>query len=232
MSAFTSQKVWKVLIKIQLTKSNPKSTYRLKDQGPCRVGLTLKQIDMKLLFCIFLSLIKHHSFFHYICFELISAFFQWVFFVKLQDERNVIFPKPILELCSEQVLVESFEHGISIGTLIQDLDSTPIDSRKRLAAKGVDMFLKMVFRHNFVHCDLHPGNILVSSNDEKLIILDPGLTASLSNKDMRNFRWEHVAFDFNPSKAWNFNPSKVWIICFCVCLFWNFNPSKAWNFNP
>ena len=109
-------------------------------------------------------------------------------FVKLQDEKNVIFPKPILELCSEQVLVESFEHGISIGTLIQDLDSTPIDSRKRLAAKGVDMFLKMVFLHNFVHCDLHPGNILVSSNDEKLIILDPGLTASLSNKDMRNFR--------------------------------------------
>jgi len=105
-----------------------------------------------------------------------------------KDEKNVIFPKPILELCTEQVLVESFEHGISIGTLIQDLDSTPIDSRKRLAAKGVDMFLKMVFRHNFVHCDLHPGNILVSSNDEKLIILDPGLTASLSNKDMRNFR--------------------------------------------
>ena len=117
-----------------------------------------------------------------------KPFFNEFFFVKLQDEKNVIFPKPILELCSEQVLVESFEHGISIGTLIQDLDSTPIDSRKRLAAKGVDMFLKMVFRHNFVHCDLHPGNILVSSNDEKLIILDPGLTASLSNKDMRNFR--------------------------------------------
>ena len=82
------------------------------------------------------------------------------FFFKLQDERNVIFPKPVLELCSEQVLVESFEHGTSIGTLIQDLDSIPIDSRKRFAAKGVDMFLKMVFRHNFVHCDLHPGNIL------------------------------------------------------------------------
>ena len=106
----------------------------------------------------------------------------------MQDETNVVFPKPILELCSEQVLVESFEHGTHIGSLIQDLDTIPIESRKKLAAKGVNMFLKMVFRHNFVHCDLHPGNILVSDNEDKLIILDPGLTASLSKKDMRNFR--------------------------------------------
>ena len=71
------------------------------------------------------------------------------FFVKLQDERNVIFPKPILELCSEQVLVESFEHGTSIGTLIEDLDSTPIDSRKRLAAKGAVHVLLSRFYPDF-----------------------------------------------------------------------------------
>lgn len=47
--------------------------------------------------------------------------------------------------------------------------------------------LKMVFRHNFVHCDLHPGNILVSEEKDDLIILDPGLTASLTPKDQRNF---------------------------------------------
>ena len=58
----------------------------------------------------------------------------------------MIFPKPMLELSCEQVLVESFEHGTHIGTIIQDLDAIPIVSRKRLAAKGVDMFLKMVFR--------------------------------------------------------------------------------------
>jgi len=105
-----------------------------------------------------------------------------------REETNVVFPKPFLELCSDQVLVESYEHGTRIGNLIQDLESIPVENRKKLAAKGVNMFLKMVFRHNFVHCDLHPGNILVSDNEEKLIILDPGLTASLSKKDMRNFR--------------------------------------------
>lgn len=103
-------------------------------------------------------------------------------------ERNdmVTFPKPIHELCSEEVLVESFEHGVHIGTLIQDLQGMTDERRKTLAAKGVDMFLNMVFRHNFVHCDLHPGNILVNEMDN-LIVLDPGLTASLSPKDKRNF---------------------------------------------
>ena len=107
-----------------------------------------------------------------------------------------MFPKPILELCSEQVLVESFEHGTHIGTLIQHLDTIPTAKRKKLASNGIDMFLRMIFRHNFVHCDLHPGNILVSPNEDKLIILDPGLTASLSEKDMRNFRLVKFLFIF------------------------------------
>ena len=107
-----------------------------------------------------------------------------------------MFPKPILELCSEQVLVESFENGTHIGTLIQHLDTIPTAKRKKLASNGIDMFLRMIFRHNFVHCDLHPGNILVSPNEDKLIILDPGLTASLSEKDMRNFRLVKFLFIF------------------------------------
>lgn len=103
-----------------------------------------------------------------------------------QGDANVRFPRPILS--RQDVLVESFEQGVDIGTLLQDLDSVSTSRRKDLASKGVQMFLKMVFRHNFVHCDLHPGNILVSPNADNLVILDPGLTASLSPRDMNNFR--------------------------------------------
>ncbi len=108
-----------------------------------------------------------------------------------QNDSTVNFPQPIEDLCCEEVLVESLEKGQHIGNIVQNLQSVSQSRRKAIASKGVQMFLKMVFSHNFVHCDLHPGNILV--DDDKLIILDPGLTASLSPKDMRNFRY-HFEF--------------------------------------
>ncbi len=52
--------------------------------------------------------------------------------------------------------------------------------KRKLARIGVDTFLKMCFNDNFVHGDLHPGNILVSeAHGEKpmrVIFLDAGIT--------------------------------------------------------
>ena len=104
-----------------------------------------------------------------------------------KNASSVKFPTPIKELCSKQILVETFENGVPIGNILKDLESIPLQRRKDIAAKGVDMFLKMIFNHNFVHCDLHPGNILLNEADDSLIIIDPGLTASLTPKDKRNF---------------------------------------------
>jgi aarF domain-containing kinase len=109
------------------------------------------------------------------------------FKTNFKDDLNVIFPTPILHFCSHNIIVETFEEGIHIGNLLQDVEQVPIKNRESLASKGVDMLLQMVFRHNFVHADLHPGNILVRS-DDKLVILDPGLTATLLPKDLLNFR--------------------------------------------
>ena len=44
MSIFTSKKVWKFLIKIQLTKSDPKSTRRQKYPPSCQLGLSMYYI--------------------------------------------------------------------------------------------------------------------------------------------------------------------------------------------
>lgn len=44
----------------------------------------------------------------------------------------------------------------------------------------------MIFYHGFVHCDLHPANILVGRR--RLTILDAGLVAELSSVDRRTFR--------------------------------------------
>ena len=47
-----------------------------------------------------------------------------------------------------------------------------------------------LFVHNFVHGDLHPGNILVqdpSVDDPKLVLLDCGIATSLGPIDLENF---------------------------------------------
>jgi ubiquinone biosynthesis protein len=56
----------------------------------------------------------------------------------------------------------------------------------RLAKIGFRTLLKMVFDDGFVHADLHPGNILYDKND-KVVILDLGLTAELDESARRAF---------------------------------------------
>jgi predicted unusual protein kinase regulating ubiquinone biosynthesis (AarF/ABC1/UbiB family) len=45
-----------------------------------------------------------------------------------------------------------------------------------------------VFLDNLVHGDLHPGNILVKPDHSGLVVLDPGIVARLSQRDMANFK--------------------------------------------
>ena len=38
---------------------------------------------------------------------------------------------------------------------------------QKLAENGVEIFFTQVFRHNFFHADMHPGNIFVITSDPK-----------------------------------------------------------------
>ena len=106
---------------------------------------------------------------------------------------NIVFPNPII--VSNKVLVESFSEGNLMAFHLND----DISSRKLLAKLGLNAVLKMVFEDNFVHADLHPGNIIVQRNearerggesaaapDYKLSLIDAGLVVDLSPKDRRN----------------------------------------------
>jgi aarF domain-containing kinase len=99
---------------------------------------------------------------------------------------SIIFPTPIMH--SKSVLIESFEEGIPITEYISD--KYPQELRARIATLGTSMYLKMMFIDNFVHADLHPGNILVrldQNNNPKLVILDTGMMTTLSAQDRKNF---------------------------------------------
>ncbi|XP_040582281.2 LOW QUALITY PROTEIN: uncharacterized aarF domain-containing protein kinase 2-like [Lepeophtheirus salmonis] len=107
------------------------------------------------------------------------------FIKNFHGDKNVIFPQPIQGMTFTDVLVEQFIEGSEISNFIND--DINITLKKNLAKKGIDIFFRMLFEHNFVHGDLHPGNILVSK-DEKLVVLDPGIATALSEGDLQNFR--------------------------------------------
>lgn len=98
--------------------------------------------------------------------------------------KRVTFPTPLL--ATKNILIESYEGGIPISRILQD----PLVSHKKkdeISERLLSVFLRMVLRDNFIHADMHPGNILVSSDLERLIILDAGLVTSLKRKDFLNF---------------------------------------------
>ena len=59
-------------------------------------------------------------------------------------------------------------------------------NKKELAENGVMIFLNQVFRDNFFHADMHPGNIFVSKKNPEnagYIAVDCAITGSLSNDE-------------------------------------------------
>ena len=62
------------------------------------------------------------------------------------------------------------------------------------------MSMKMMIRDNFVHGDLHGGNILYSTNDDHVTVLDAGIATSLDKRTVAPFggvlsyRWTNYRF--------------------------------------
>ncbi|KAM9962556.1 hypothetical protein ACTFIR_005465 [Dictyostelium discoideum] len=75
---------------------------------------------------------------------------------------EVIFPKPLYPLVSKEVLVESFEPGSPIMDFIKKNDR----HNPTLAKIGLSAYMQMMLVDNFVHADLHPGNVLVRTSDD------------------------------------------------------------------
>lgn len=111
--------------------------------------------------------------------------------------KDVSFPKPVYPLVHPAVLVESYEQGESVSHYVDDLEGHN-RIKSALAHIGTHALLKMLLVDNFIHADMHPGNILVrlsqnSSSRKRLfkskphvIFLDVGMTAELSQGDRIN----------------------------------------------
>jgi len=66
-----------------------------------------------------------------------------------------------------------------------------------LAERGVEIFFKQVFRDNFFHADMHPGNIFVDMADPRkpsYLAVDFGIVGSLTQADQRYLAENFLAF--------------------------------------
>jgi len=101
-----------------------------------------------------------------------------------KNSEKLYIPRVYWELSSEKILVLEKIDGIPC-TDIETMEKINID-KKILAENGVLIFLDQVFRDNFFHADMHPGNIFVSKknpNNPSYIAIDCAISGSLSNTE-------------------------------------------------
>ena len=93
-------------------------------------------------------------------------------------------PEVYWDHCRVDVLVTERIHGVVISDLAR-LRAIGTDFRK-LAENGVRIFFTQVFKHNFFHADMHPGNIFVLVEDPanpRYAAIDFGIIGTLDLRD-------------------------------------------------
>ncbi|MFP5506557.1 MAG: ubiquinone biosynthesis regulatory protein kinase UbiB [Gammaproteobacteria bacterium] len=93
--------------------------------------------------------------------------------------------------CRREVMVMERISGTPISN-VAELRAQGIDL-KQLAERGVEIFFTQVFRHNFFHADMHPGNIFVAP-DGRYLAVDFGIMGTLSPMDQRYLAENFLAF--------------------------------------
>lgn len=99
------------------------------------------------------------------------------------------------DLCRTNVLVEERIYAVPISN-IAELKRNHVDL-KLLAERGVQVFFTQVFRDNYFHADMHPGNIFVNITDPSApsyIGIDCAIVGELSKEDQHYLAENLIAF--------------------------------------
>jgi len=104
-------------------------------------------------------------------------------------------PEIYWDFCRPEVMVQERIYGIPISDM-DALREAGADIQL-LAENGVEIFFTQVFRHNFFHADMHPGNIFVIATDPakpKYAAVDFGIVGTLSPSDQNYLAENFLAF--------------------------------------
>ena len=112
-----------------------------------------------------------------------------------ENSNRLHIPTVYWDFTRKQVLTMERIHGISVSD-IPALEAQNTNM-KVLAERGVEIFFTQVFRDNFFHADMHPGNVFVSREHPEsptYIGIDCGIVGSLSENDLNYLAQILLAF--------------------------------------
>ncbi len=104
-------------------------------------------------------------------------------------------PEVFWDYCRVNVMVMERIHGVIVNNL-EELRARGTNIAK-LAENGVEIFFTQVFRDNFFHADMHPGNIFVQIDDPqnpRYAAVDFGIVGTLQARDQHYLAENFMAF--------------------------------------
>jgi len=99
------------------------------------------------------------------------------------------------DYCRVNIMVMERIHGVIVSDL-EELRARGTNIAK-LAENGVEIFFTQVFRDNFFHADMHPGNIFVQIDDPenpRYAAVDFGIVGTLQARDQHYLAENFMAF--------------------------------------
>lgn len=112
-----------------------------------------------------------------------------------EGSKLLYVPSVHWDYCRPNVMVMERIHGIIVNR-IDELRARGTNIAK-LAENGVEIFFTQVFRHNFFHADMHPGNIFVQVDDPqnpRYAAVDFGIVGTLEARDQHYLAENFMAF--------------------------------------
>lgn len=112
-----------------------------------------------------------------------------------EDSDILYIPEVMWSYVRPNIMVMEQVFGVPVDD-VKNLRKHHVDMR-RLAHTGVEIFFAQVFRDNFFHADMHPGNVFIDiSNPEypSYVAVDFGIMGTLSSEDQHYLAENFLAF--------------------------------------
>jgi len=125
-----------------------------------------------------------------------------------EKRRDFYVPRAYREYSTEKLLIIEFAKGCKI-TDKEQLEAWGLDARK-IAERGMDIYLTQIFEFGYFHADPHPGNIIIQE-DGRICLIDFGMVGKLMQRDKLSFAQVFISMAKGDSRTMALNLKKLCI---------------------